>query len=50
MYLYQARQNKQLRISLQIGWKAICHKPSGYFLSEFPKIFLNKLGIGIHEN
>lgn len=49
MYLYQARQNKQVRAALQICWKALCLKPSFYLLSELPKIFLNKLNIGIHE-
>lgn len=49
MYLYQARQNRQLGTSISIWWKGFIHQPSFYFLSELPKIFLNKLGIGIHE-
>jgi len=48
MYLYQARQNKQLLIAIRIWFNAINHKTSCYILSEFPKIFLNKLNIGIH--
>lgn len=48
MYLYQARQNRQLLIAIRIWFNAINHKTSGYILSEFPKIFLNKLNIGIH--
>lgn len=48
MYLYQARQNQQLFVSLQIWLKAILHQPSFYLLSEFPKIFMNKINIGIH--
>jgi glycosyltransferase involved in cell wall biosynthesis len=50
MFLYQARQNKQFLVSLQIWWKAIKHKPSIYMVSELPKIFINQLGIGIHGN
>lgn len=49
MYLYQARQNKHLRVSVQIWGKAMWHQPSLFLLSEFPKIFLNQLNIGIHE-
>jgi glycosyltransferase involved in cell wall biosynthesis len=49
MYLYQARQNKQVSVALQIWWKAICHRLNFYLVSELPKIFLNKLSIGIHE-
>ena len=48
MYLYLSRQNKQLGVSLQIWLNAIAHKPSVYFFKEFPKIFLNKIGIGIY--
>ncbi len=49
MYLYQARQNKQLYVALAVWWKATFHKPSWYLLTEFPKIFLNQLNIGIHD-
>jgi glycosyltransferase involved in cell wall biosynthesis len=49
MYLYQARQNKQFFTSLIIFWKGFFHSPSLYFLSELPKIFLNKLKIGLHD-
>lgn len=49
MFLYQARQNKQFLVAIHIWWKAIWHKPSWYLLAEFPKIFLNKLNIGIHD-
>ena len=48
MYLYLSRQNKQLGVSIQIWLNAIAHKPSVYFFKEFPKIFLNKIGIGIY--
>ena len=48
MFLYQARQNKQLFVSIQIWFKGILNKPSFYLTSEFPKIFINKIGFGIH--
>ena len=48
MYLYQARQNKQLPEAIQIWLDGLINKPSLYLLSEFPKIFLNQLNIGIH--
>lgn len=48
MYLYQARQNKQASISSKVWLKAMLNKPSLYLLSEFPKIFMNKLGFGLH--
>jgi glycosyltransferase involved in cell wall biosynthesis len=48
MYLYQARQNRQLAVSLQIFWKGMTHQPSVYLLLEFPKIFLNIVRIGLH--
>jgi glycosyltransferase involved in cell wall biosynthesis len=46
MFLYSARQNKQLVISLIIWWKSMLHNPSWYLVAEFPKIFFNKIGIG----
>ena len=49
MFLYQARQGKQLKVSIQIWWKGIINKPSWYLFTELPKIFINQLGIGIHE-
>lgn len=49
MFLYQARQNKQLRVSIQVWWKGILNRPSIYLLIELPKIFLNKINIGIHD-
>lgn len=49
MYLYQARQNKQFYVALKIWWEGFLHKPSLYLISEFPKIWLNKLNIGIHD-
>lgn len=49
MYLYQARQNKQLVVSLKIWFKAFFHQPSFYLMKELPKIFINQLNIGIHE-
>lgn len=50
MYLYRARQNKQLWISLKIWFKAIIHRPSFYLISELPKIFINQINIGIHAD
>jgi glycosyltransferase involved in cell wall biosynthesis len=49
MFLYLARTNRQLKTSLIIYWKSIIYRPSWYFLSEFPKIFLNKMNIGIYD-
>lgn len=49
MYLYQARQNKQLGVALRIWLKAFVHQPSVYLIKEFPKIFINQFNIGIHE-
>lgn len=49
MYLYQSRQNKQLNIALKIWMKSIYNNPSSYLLTELPKIFLNKLNIGISK-
>lgn len=49
MFLYQARQNKQVSVSISIWFKAISNRPSFYLLSELPKIFINKLNLGIHE-
>lgn len=48
MYIYRARQNKQFYIAFQIWLMAMKHHPSIYFLSEFPKIFANKLNMGIY--
>jgi glycosyltransferase involved in cell wall biosynthesis len=50
MFLYQARQNKQLLVSIRIWIKAIFHRPSLYLFSELPKIIINQLDIGIREN
>lgn len=49
MFLYQARQNKQLAIAINIWWRAMTIRPSWNLLTEFPKIFLNQLNIGIHD-
>jgi glycosyltransferase involved in cell wall biosynthesis len=49
MFLYQARQNKQIMVAMNIWSKAIFYRPSTYLISEFPKICLNKLNIGIHD-
>ena len=49
MYLYQARQNKQLNVALAIWFRAWVHQSSWYLVSELPKIGLNYLNIGIHE-
>ena len=49
MFLYTARQNKQICISLLIWWNGIIHMPSWYLITELPKIFLNRLNIGLHE-
>ena len=49
MYLYRARQNKQLRVALVVWWKGMFNQPSSYFLAEFVKIFANQFNVGIHE-
>jgi glycosyltransferase involved in cell wall biosynthesis len=49
MYLYQARQNRQIQVAHQIWFKACQHRPSLYLLTEFPKILLNFLNFGLHE-
>jgi hypothetical protein len=49
MYLYQARQNKELNVALAIWFRAWVHQSSWYLVSELPKIGLNYLNIGIHE-
>jgi glycosyltransferase involved in cell wall biosynthesis len=49
MYLYRARQNKQLRVALVLCWKGMFNHPSFYFLAEFVKIFANQFNVGIHE-
>ena len=49
MYLYQARQNKQLNVALAIWFRAWLHQSSWYLVSELPKIGLNYLNIGVHE-
>lgn len=48
MYLYRARQNKQFRVASQLWIKAWRHRPSFYLFSEYPKIALNYLNIGLH--
>lgn len=48
MYLYQARQNKQFLVSSQIWINAWQHRPSVYLFTEYPKIVLNYLNIGLH--
>lgn len=50
MYLYQARQNKQVAIALKIWWLGFRNACSWYLLLEFPKIFLNAINIAIHEH
>jgi len=50
MYLYQARQNKQFYVALKIWWEGFLHKPTFYLVSEFPKIILNQLNIGVYDN
>ena len=49
MYLYQARQNRQVFVALTIWFKAMSHLPSWYLTMELPKIFFNACYIGIHE-
>ncbi len=49
MFLYSARQNKQLGVALRIWFTAIINSPSVYLISEFFKIFMNKINLGIHE-
>jgi glycosyltransferase involved in cell wall biosynthesis len=48
-FLYVTRQNKQVFTALIIWMKSIRNKFSFYLLTEFPKIFINFIGIGIHE-
>lgn len=48
MYLYQARQNRQIQVAHQIWFKAWQHRPSLYLLTEYPKIVLNFLNFGLH--
>lgn len=50
MFLYQSRQNRQFIIALVIWLKATLFKPSFYLFSEFPKIFINLLGFGLHRD
>lgn len=47
MYLYRARQNRQFRISFRIFFIGMRINPSIYFISELPKIVLNRVNIGI---
>lgn len=49
LYLYQARQNRQLLISLIILKLAFRHSFSFSLITEIPKIILNKIGLGIHK-
>ncbi|MFM1793365.1 MAG: hypothetical protein RLZZ252_1719 [Bacteroidota bacterium] len=49
MYVYRARQNKQFCVASQHWIKAWQHLPSFYLLTEYPKIVLNYLNIGLHE-
>ena len=48
MYLYLSRQKKLLLTSLQIWTKAFLNSPSFYLIAEFPKIFINSMGIGVY--
>ena len=48
MYLYQARQNKQFLVASQIWINAWQNHPSWYLFTEYPKIALNYLNIGLH--
>lgn len=49
MYLYQARQNKQLVVACQIWGLAGKNKFSKELVFELPKIFLNKIGVGLRN-
>lgn len=49
MYLYQARQNKQVKIAIIIWFMTISNKLTYDAILELPKIFVNKLGLGIHD-
>lgn len=49
MYLYQARQNRQIVVACRIWALAVKNKFSKELIFEFPKIFLNKIGIGLHN-
>jgi len=48
MYLYHARQNRQLFVALQIFTIAITNKPTLYLIRELVKIPLNFFGIGLN--
>ena len=50
MYLYQARQNRQMWIAFQICFMAVLNKPSTYLISEFLKIPLNAVGVGLDNS
>jgi glycosyltransferase involved in cell wall biosynthesis len=41
MFLYRSRQNRQIRIALNIWLKAFINKPSFYLIKEFIKLWLN---------
>ena len=49
MYLYQARQNKQIGVALKLWWIGISCANSWYLWLELPKIFLNAINVGRHE-
>ena len=49
MYLYHARRNRQVTVSIQILLMAIQNKFAPYYLSELLKIPLNALGIGLNN-
>ena len=45
MYLYQSRMNGQLGVALRIWFSYLTSFPRWFLVLEFPKIFLNTLGI-----
>jgi len=49
-FLYINRQCKNVYRSFVIWLLAMFNKPSWYLVTELPKIFMNKLGIGISKN
>lgn len=48
MFLYSARQNKQFIVANMLWFMAIRNRVSVDLILEFPKIYLNKMGVGVH--
>ena len=50
MFLYRSRQNRQLGLAMRLCFFGWIRYRSVYFIAEFPKILLNYLNIGLHDN